>query len=182
MPSMPGSRSPLLRLLLATLTLAGCSRTTAPDGAVSPVPAVNATSAPLLPRTVNALPSMDVPGYHALLDQLRGTPVVVNVWASWCQPCRREAPLLRAAADAHRGIQFLGVDILDSRTGGQAFLATQAIPYPSVFDPSGAIRTDLGSIGQPVTVFYDKTGAVAAKIDGQLSSSTLDQSLIKIGG
>ena len=143
-------------------------------------PAVNAATAPLLPTTVSALPNMDVSGFHQLLTQLKGTPVVVNVWASWCVPCLAEAPLLKAAAAKRPDVQFVGVDILDSRDGATGYIQAHSIPYPSVFDPSGSIRTDLGSFGQPVTVFYSADGTLVAKVDGQIGGDTLTADLAKI--
>ena len=136
------------------------------------------TPVPSLPSTVDELPEIDVAGYDALLAELRGTPVVVNFWASWCGPCEAEAPRLTAAADEFGDrVQFIGVDILDDRGSAQAFIAAHGLPYPNVFDPSGAIRTDLGSIGQPVTVFYNADGSVAAKVDGEISAKDLTANL-----
>jgi thiol-disulfide isomerase/thioredoxin len=165
-------------MALALVALAACSRGGAPLTTGSP--AVNATVAPSLPTTVSALPNMDPAGYDQLLSQLKGTPVVVNVWASWCVPCEAEAPLLKAAAQANPGVQFVGVDILDSRGGATKFIQTHSIPYPSVFDPTGAIRNHLGSFGQPVTVFYSAQGEVAAKVDGQIGAQTLAADIAKI--
>jgi cytochrome c biogenesis protein CcmG/thiol:disulfide interchange protein DsbE len=169
-----------LPLLLVTILLAGSACGGSGTPATTGSPAVNATTAPLLPTTVSALPNMDVSGYHELLSQLKGTPVVVNVWASWCVPCLAEAPLLKAAAAKHPDVQFLGVDILDSRDGATGYIQAHSIPYPSVFDPSGAIRTDLGSFGQPVTVFYSADGTMVAKVDGQIGDDTLTSDLAKI--
>jgi cytochrome c biogenesis protein CcmG, thiol:disulfide interchange protein DsbE len=136
--------------------------------------------APGLPTSVNELPVTDVTAFHTLLETLRGTPVVVNAWASWCVPCQAEAPLLRAAANARPDIQFLGIDLLDARDGAEAFIADQGIPYPSLFDPPGAIRTDLGGVGQPVTFFYDARGEQVAVVEGELSRSTLERHLEEI--
>lgn len=170
----------LVPLLLATILLAGA----ACGGGGAPVttgsPAQNATAAPLLPTTVSALPNMNPDGYHQLLGQLKGTPVVVNVWASWCVPCLAEAPLLKAAAAKRPDVQFVGVDILDSRDGATGYIQTHSVPYPSVFDPTGSIRTDLGSFGQPVTVFYSADGTMVAKVDGQIGGDTLTADLAKI--
>jgi cytochrome c biogenesis protein CcmG/thiol:disulfide interchange protein DsbE len=174
---------PLPRLVLVVLfvlVLGACTDTAAQEAPASPSssPALVATDdAALLPSTVAELPPMDVDGFHELLGQLRGTPVVVNVWASWCDPCIREAPMLSAAARSHRDVQFLGVDHQDGRAGAETFIAEHHIPYPSVFDPAGAILTDLEAIGPPVTVFYDADGRQRAKIVGELSDRTLAENL-----
>jgi thiol-disulfide isomerase/thioredoxin len=176
----PRLRVPLL-VLMSSLMVGACTGgTTKSPSPVVPTPAENATSAPLLPTTVNALPPTDVAGFHELLNQLKGTPVVVNVWGSWCDPCISEAPLLTAAALAHPYIQFVGVDILDSRDGALGFLTVHSVPYPSLFDPSAAIRIDLGAIGQPDTYFYDENGNQVDTVIGVLSQSTLDAGLAKI--
>ena len=87
-------------------------------------PAQNAVTAPLLPTHVAELPTFDVQTYQELLTQMRGTPVVVNVWAAWCGPCQAEAPLLHEASQTYGDrVQFLGVDILDSLDGARGFIA-----------------------------------------------------------
>ena len=68
-------------------------------------------------------------------------------------------------------MQFLGVDTLDAREGAEAFIAEFAVPFPSLFDPDGAIRTDLDSFGLPVTVFFDAEANQVGKVDGELSQS-----------
>ena len=134
----------------------------------------NAATAALLPTHVATLPTFDVETYQQLLTQLRGTPVVVNVWAAWCGPCKAEAPLLADASHAYGDrVQFLGVDILDSLDGARGFIADHGLEYPSVFDPSGSIRDSLGMVGQPVTVFYDADGNVASSYPGELSRTVL---------
>ena len=143
-------------------------------------PALNATVAPLLPTHVAALPNMDVASFHQLLAQLKGTPVVVNIWATSCIPCVAEAPLLRAAAVKNPNIQFLGIDIQDSRSGAVGFLISHAVPYPSLFDPDAAIRTDLGFFGQPDTVFFDAQGNQVAKVYGPMAADQLAAQLAKI--
>ena len=154
-------------------------------------PAVTTTSSPALlapggadslPATVAALPTADVEAFRALLEDLRGTPVVVNLWASWCEPCEREMPMLAQAARANPDVQFLGVDTLDAREGAEAFIAEYGVPFPSLFDPDGAIRTDLDSFGLPVTVFFDAEGSQVAKVDGELSQTALDEHVAAIAG
>lgn len=168
---MPRPVVPLL--IVAALSISSCDRPSS-DGIASPSLA--------MPSTADELPTADADGFRALLDDLRGTPVVVNLWASWCEPCKREMPMLSEATAAHPDVQFLGVDTLDSREGAEAFIAEYSVPFPSLFDPDGAIRTELGSFGLPVTVFFDAEGDEAAKVDGELSQSALDEHLAAITG
>jgi cytochrome c biogenesis protein CcmG/thiol:disulfide interchange protein DsbE len=164
------------------LVLAGCGGAPDPAG-VGTTPAAIVRPAPLLPTTTDALPAFTPARYAELLAQLRGTPVVVNFWASWCVPCETEAPLLRAAAARHGDrIQFLGVDILDAREPATEFVRAHRLPYPNLFDPAGAIRDSVGSTGQPVTIFYAADGTVARKIDGQLSRESLAEGIDGIDG
>jgi cytochrome c biogenesis protein CcmG, thiol:disulfide interchange protein DsbE len=167
-------------LLVALLSIAATcgDPSEPPDPADAGPPAQNAVTAPLLPTHVAELPSFDVQTYQELLTQLHGTPVVVNVWAAWCGPCQAEVPLLHAASQTYGDqVQFLGVDILDSRDGARGFIDEHGLTYPSVFDPSGNIRDSFGVIGQPVTVFYDAQGNVAETWEGQLTQTALDQGI-----
>jgi thiol-disulfide isomerase/thioredoxin len=175
------------RLAAAAALIASCSLVACAGPDPEPAP----TSSPALlavegveglPVTVAALPNAGAEEFHTVLDDLRGTPVVVNLWASWCEPCEREMPMLSVAARDHADVQFLGVDTLDSRAGAEAFIAEYSVPFPSLFDPDGAIRTDLGSLGLPVTVFFDADGNQVAKVDGELSQSALDEHLAEITG
>jgi thiol-disulfide isomerase/thioredoxin len=126
----------------------------------SPSPANGPGGAPLLPSTPTELPSFTPAQFQQLLSQLRGRPVVVNIWASWCGPCIAEAPdLVRIAGEFKERVQFVGVDILDQRSHARAFIEGFGLPFPSVFDRSGAIRDSFGYVGQPVTVVLDASGA-----------------------
>jgi cytochrome c biogenesis protein CcmG, thiol:disulfide interchange protein DsbE len=168
---------PLLALLSVAATCGGSGPDPAGTADVGP-PAQNAATAPLLPTHVADLPTFDLHSYQQLLTQLHGTPVVVNIWAAWCAPCKAEAPLLHDASRTYGDrVQFLGVDILDSLDGARGFIADHGLEYPSVSDPTGAIRDSLGMIGQPVTVFYDSDGTMVSSWDGQLSQKALDQGI-----
>ena len=168
-----------LVLAIAAGALAACSApadepcASGSGGACGPA-ARNAATAPLLPTRVAALPHFDPATYDRLLAQLRGTPAVVNIWASWCGPCKDEAPALAAAARSFGDrVQFLGVDIQDGRSGAQDFIDRYGWTYPSVADPDGAIRDDLGFAGVPETLFYDADGRVAARSTGPVTTSML---------
>jgi cytochrome c biogenesis protein CcmG/thiol:disulfide interchange protein DsbE len=159
-----------LVLLLSACT--GDGREVAPTPSGSP--AVNAADAALLPATVDALPDIDAAGFDTLLSQLRGTPVVVNIWAAWCIPCKDEAPELAEAAERYGDdVQFLGVDVLDNRGDARTFIADYGWTYPSVFDVNRSVPTALGHTGQPVTLFYAADGTLMKSVDGPVSAASL---------
>jgi thiol-disulfide isomerase/thioredoxin len=131
-----------------------------------------------LPPTPTTLPTFDLARFQTLLASLRGKPVVVNVWASWCGPCIAEAPGLAATSRELGGrVQFVGVDIQDQRPAARAFIARYGWTYPSVFDPTGAIRDGLGFLGQPVTVVYDRTGRRRFVWSGAMRTDVLRRGL-----
>jgi thiol-disulfide isomerase/thioredoxin len=166
----------LLIVPLALLTACG------PDAAVAPPDERSARQAgPLLPSDRLALPQYDLATFRALLTELRGTPVVVNVWGSWCPPCMEEAPDLAVVSKEFDGrVQFLGIDILDEREAARDFIIKYDWQYPHVFDPGGAIRNGLGYIGQPVTVIYDKDGDVAFEWNGVIDAKRLRDGIRKV--
>jgi len=97
--------------------------------------------------------------FERRIDSLAGYPVVVNVWASWCGPCRYEfAAFQRAAADYGKRVAFLGVDSQDSEDAAQTFLREEPVPYPSYSDSDEEIANELGGRGLPVTAFFDRQG------------------------
>ncbi len=105
-----------------------------------------------------------LPGGRKTLDarlrELRGHPVVVNIWAAWCGPCREELPVFQRVSLEHgRHVGFLGVDLRDSRASARRLLRRYPQTYPSVEDPDGRIFTRYGLQGTPSTIFYDASGA-----------------------
>ncbi len=105
-------------------------------------------------------PDADVATYKAMLRQLKGHPVVVNGWATWCAPCKLEFPIFQqVSTKLGRRVAFFGVNIEDNRARAEAFLRKQPVPYPSLEDGESRIAQSLG-VGQnlPVTVFYDRAG------------------------
>lgn len=97
--------------------------------------------------------------YDRRVDELRGLPVVVNKWGSWCNPCREEFPMFnRLSADLGRRVAFLGVDSADPRDHAERFLQRMPVSYPSYVDADGALATKLGGQNFPATIFYDRRG------------------------
>lgn len=98
------------------------------------------------------------------LAGLRGKPTVINLWAIWCTPCRKELPLL-ARADRELGdkVRVLGIDFADGSPGAALDLARRAgVTYPLVADPKSSVRHDLKVVGLPQTVFVDAQGTIVA--------------------
>jgi cytochrome c biogenesis protein CcmG/thiol:disulfide interchange protein DsbE len=177
---IPAHRASLVALaFLLAVVAAACPG----YGGSSAPTSTGSTASSLLPATPTALPEFDAAMFQRLLTQLRGTPAVVNVWASWCGPCTREAPELATVSSAYRGrVQFVGVDIEDELSPARAFIERYGWIYPSVFDPTGAIRNSLGLLGQPVTIIYDRSGKKVFTWSGATSAGQIQAELEKLVG
>ena len=139
------------------------------------------------PRTVvgSQVPDLSIrslDGNLINLRELKGTPLVVNFWASWCIPCRQEAPVLAAAQQRMTGkVQFIGVDIQDTDSAARAFEAEVKSPYPVGPAVSGSYR-DFGVTAPPETFFVDRQGFVISQIIGPVDSHRIDIYLAEIVG
>ncbi|WP_130866212.1 TlpA family protein disulfide reductase [Acidipropionibacterium timonense] len=116
-----------------------------------------------------------------------GKVVVVNVWGSWCAPCRHEAPELVTAAKATAGTAaFYGIDTRDLDRGpAQAFTRTFKVTWPSFYDPDGALLLSLSALPPkaiPSTIVIDRKGRVAARFLGEVTASTLTAAVKDIAG
>jgi cytochrome c biogenesis protein CcmG/thiol:disulfide interchange protein DsbE len=129
--------------------------------------------ASLVGRQAPDLAIQSVDGTHVALADLRGRPVVINFWASWCPPCREEEPALKAAASTAAGrVHFLGVNIQDSDAAARSYAAEQGQPYPVGPLVAGRYQ-DYGVTIPPDTFFVDSEGKVAARFVGPLDAATL---------
>jgi thiol-disulfide isomerase/thioredoxin len=133
-------------------------------GAPPPLAALHQQSAAILAGGTKA--------FERRLDALRGTPVVINKWASWCGPCRAEFPIFQqVAADRGKTVAFLGVNGTDKRPAAERFLAERPLPYPSYEDPDEAIARSLKAAKfYPMTVFVDARGRTAFVKAGEYTS------------
>lgn len=111
-----------------------------------------------------------------------GRPVVVNFFASWCEPCREELPLLEATSRRLAGtVDVVGVDVNDSRTAAVALLEHTGATFPAGYDPHRTVATRYRLQGMPTTVFVDGAGRVTDVARGRLTAADLDRYLDRLG-
>ena len=117
---------------------------------------------------------------HLSLAELRGVPVVLNLWASWCTPCRQEATRLERGwrGLGPRGVLFLGLDIQDVRGDGEGFIHKYGATYPSVREPGRDVANSYGATGIPETYFIDARGRVVGHVIGVVSARQLAQGAV----
>ena len=156
---------------------AGTTPVAVPDGVAGCESfAAGGTSAP----GEEGLPALRLPcladGPDVALDDLGDRPVLVNLWASWCAPCREEMPLLQQAYERYGDqIGFLGVDTEDTRSAAVSFLADFGITYAHVVDADKRLLTELGAPGLPVTLAVDADGRIVDRQIGQMSPARLEE-------
>lgn len=110
------------------------------------------------------------------LDELKGTPFVLNFWASWCQPCREEAPTLEAGWKRHgpKGVLYLGLNMQDVTEDARMFLNEFKVTYPTIREQDKATARKYGATGIPETYFISKQGRVVAHVIGVTSKGQLN--------
>jgi thiol-disulfide isomerase/thioredoxin len=139
------------------------------------------TRVPPAARTSEPAPALSgtsLAGAHVDLAALRGEPVVIDFWASWCGPCRAEQADLNALVSryATRGVRFLGVDIRDDSANALAYIREYHVSYPSVFDPSSDAAGTFNVDAPPTTLVVDSSGTIRLRELGTLVDvpATLD--------
>lgn len=113
------------------------------------------------------------------LDQLDGKIVMVDFWASWCPPCRQEAPVLAQVYREYqaKGVEFVGVDIWDRAEDAIKYVDRYGITYPNGLDDKGTIAIDYGVRGIPEKYFIDRNGVLVQKFVGPMDEARLKQVL-----
>ncbi len=127
-------------------------------------------------QDTSGIPDLEVITADQLADVLGSLdrPAVVNVWASWCIPCRSEAPLLRQAHQANSDdIEFIGVDVQDSQNGAKEFIAEFGIDFKSYFDRDRGVPMRYGGIGTPITFFFASGGELVSTHNGVIDDQAL---------
>jgi thiol-disulfide isomerase/thioredoxin len=165
---------------IGLLALTGCSGSDAEadsgfvagDGSLVVIDEAQRQAAPDITGTT-------LDGEQFSLSALKGNITVLNVWASWCAPCRAEAPVLEKVWTAQQGndVKFIGLDTRDSDTSALAFIRRFGITYPNVIDRDGALQLRFSDTlppqAIPSTIVIDAEGRVAARALGKISESTL---------
>jgi cytochrome c biogenesis protein CcmG/thiol:disulfide interchange protein DsbE len=165
----------LAALLASTIVLAGCGAGEPPPSDPGATASARAAAAP--ERSLEGAPPAlrrlyaeedrllegGPDAFRARLRELRGRPVVVNKWASWCPPCRAEFPFFRSqAARRASTVAFIGVNSMDAKADAEAFLRRQPVGYPSYLDPDLEVAQVFRGVAVfPTTAFYDAQGKLS---------------------
>jgi thiol-disulfide isomerase/thioredoxin len=166
-------RITVLALALIAFAAGGCGSSSRGSGGGAPPDyerALAGSPPPLaaLHEQAGELPPGGLDAYEKRIASLRGYPVVVNIWASWCNPCRYEFPMLQELSARYgKRVAFLGVDSEDDADAAKTFLEEEPVPYPSYSDPGKEIFDSLGAFGFPDTAFYDRAGELVYLKQGQ---------------
>jgi len=124
------------------------------------------------------VPDLVRPAETVALADFRGRPVVLNFWASWCVPCRREMPAFQAVHERVGGrVAFVGMNHQDSRADALVLLRTTGADYPSGFDPRGRVAVAYELFGMPTTVFVGADGRIRRQQTGALSERDLERAI-----
>jgi thiol-disulfide isomerase/thioredoxin len=164
-------------------SLPGTGRSTSSTGsgsvAAQPYPLGISRFAGAQRRPLPGLAAVTLAGPELDVTGLRGSIVVLNFWASWCEPCRTDSPALVdiSTGPAGRGARFVGVDELDATAAAQSFLASVHSPYPHLVDADGRLLARMSAFvpagAVPSTVLVDRSGRVAARVIGPVTGAQL---------
>jgi len=172
----------LLGLVLLVLALGSCADAPAPPTSTACPAGASSPGHPVHGLPHLALPCLAKPDRSVTVSATHGRPELINVWASWCGPCRRELSLLeRAHRTVGDAVLFLGVDVRDSRSRALAFLAAHGVSYPQVYDEAGSVARAFRFAGVPDTVVVDAHGRVVYRHAGELDAASLEAALAKLG-
>lgn len=157
---------------LVLVSLVGCGREAADSGlGLTRFSAGDRAEAP-------ALAGITIDGAYLDLASLRGKVVVLNAWASWCDPCKEELPVLAAVSnEAGPDVEFVGLDVNDAGDDAIAMAAQYGIAYPSISDRGGTLLGTIPGVPPgaiPSTIIIDRTGRIAARVIGRVKPGMLE--------
>lgn len=171
-------RSPQLIVALLALLVVGSACSTS-DADADGTPAADDGSV----GVQELAPEFSVPtadgGTFSLAEHLSndGRPVFLNLWASWCFPCREEMPDINEASLRHSDIAFVGVDVQDSRGEAEKFLSELGIHYTIGFDDDGTVDATYAPVGLPASYIISADGVILERIYGRLTDQVIDEKL-----
>ncbi|HEU5354738.1 MAG TPA: TlpA disulfide reductase family protein [Actinocrinis sp.] len=179
----------LAAALAGAAVLAGCTNSTGGGGDTGYVTSSTTNITNVAPSQRVAAPVLagtTLDGKQLALSDYHGKIVVVNIWGSWCGPCRLEAPALEETYQQYqaKGVQFLGINVRDTNSAAQAFVGDDHISYPSLQDPSEtlllAFKTVVPPTNIPSSIIVDASGKIATRIIGGTTEPQLKQALDKV--
>jgi|SRR5690348_8241518 len=136
---------------------------------------------PVVGRPAPAIQLPTLAGSEASLSDYKGRPVVVNFWATWCEPCKQEMPALQAAAASHPDMVVLGVDNVESAVKVKPFVDQLGVRFPILLDEDGSVMERYQVTGLPTSFFIDRSGTLRSLYRGALTEEILRSSLASIG-
>lgn len=136
---------------------------------------------PIVGQVAPAFQLRSLTGATVSLSQFRGRPVLVNFWATWCTPCKKEMPALQAAAADHPKLTVLGIDNVEPAVKVRPFVEKLGIRFPVLLDQSGSVVDRYRIIGMPTSFFIDPGGVLRAVYQGALTPAALSKDLAAIG-
>ncbi|HEX9697790.1 MAG TPA: TlpA disulfide reductase family protein [Actinomycetota bacterium] len=165
------------------IPLAACTsgRPQPPVGPASPSPTPTSgtdaagASGLRIGEEIPAVRSEAVEGPEVKLEQYRGHPFLINFWASGCEPCRREFPLLRGMLERHSDLPIVGIDVMDRKEDAAAFAQQADATWPSIWDPDGSIAAQFRVRVLPVTYAIGRNFRLIDRQFGELTRERLDQ-------
>lgn len=135
-----------------------------------------ATNSQLIGQKLPDLALTSTNGETVLISNLFGKPMIVNVWYSTCEPCRREMPVLASAADQYLNkVRFVGINIKDSANVAKEFAGTYGVKFDLLLDTNGQFITTLGIATAPMTLAVSAQGQVIGQVAGEISAEKLDE-------
>ena len=149
-------------------------------------PTITSTSIPEAPMVGYGAPDFtltNLDGKSVHLRDFRGRVVVINFWATWCEPCRTEMPIFQSAYRVNQplGLEILAVNFDESRSEVQEFRDQMSLGFTMLLDPGGVIQRLYRVSGYPTTFFVDREGVIRAQHVGDLNESQLDEYLESVG-
>ena len=173
------------RLALAIssiLLLAGCSTGGTSSSNENAFVSGDGVATYIQPKDRKPAPALDGKTLDGSSFTTSGKMVVLNVWASWCSPCRAEAPLLEDFATKRESVQFVGILTRDNLTSAASFVKRFHITYPTLIDDAllAAFKGSLVPNAIPTSIIIDPHGKVAVRISGQVTYALLDSMLTRV--